>query len=355
MKVALDISPLKSVHKFRGIGRYTQNLVEALKKSPIADFQVELIEKGPPPQDADLIHYPYFDFFWSTLPLRKPKKTVVTIHDVTPLVFPQHFPPGIKGRARFFFQKVSLKGAVGVICDSKNSQRDIIQYLSFPEEKTHVVYLAAGKEFKSQDEKKNQAVVKKYHLPAQFVLYVGDVNWHKNISGLIKAFARIPQRPKTKEQSLGLVLIGKAFENKSLKETKSLLQLIKELKLNGRVKILGFVPTKDLVIIYNLATVYCQPSFYEGFGLPVLEAMACGTPVVSSKKASLAEICGQAAVMVDPYNLEDLANGLTMAIENKDLRQNLIQRGFKQAQKFSWEKTAQETIKVYRRINEEKK
>jgi glycosyltransferase involved in cell wall biosynthesis len=351
MKVALDISPLKSAHKFRGIGSYTKNLVASLKKSSVADFQVKLVKTGRPPQSADLIHYPYFDFFWLTLPLLKPKKTVVTIHDVIPLLFSHYFPPGIKGRLTFYLQKFSLRGVKRVICDSKNSRRDIVKHLGVPKEKIEVVYLAPGQEFEPINQSQAKRLTKKYHLPSQFILYVGDVNYHKNLIGLLRAYQKMSEEGK----KIALVLVGKAFENKRLKETKVLLQLIKELKLTSQVKILGFVPIEELVAVYNLATVYCQPSLYEGFGLPVLEAMACGIPVVASKEASLAEICGQAAVMIDPYNLDDLAGGLTVAIENKGLREKLIERGLKRAQKFTWEKTAQETIKVYQQVDEEKK
>ena len=362
MKIAIDITPLKSAHKFRGIGAYTKRLVEALQSLKRADFKVILVEKGRIPKECHLIHYPYFDLFFMTLPLMRKKKTVVTIHDTTPLVFPEHFPPGVKGKLKFKAQKMILKTVDGVITDSKNSKKDIIKYLGYPQGKIFVVPLAAGDIFKPiaesqavrphsrlrskvKEVKKMEKVRKKYQLPRQFVLYVGDVNYHKNILSLVKACKLI---------KLPLVIVGKQAAQKKFDkahiENQPLVQLIKLYGKDPEVIRLGFVPDKDLVAIYNLATVYCQPSFYEGFGLPVLEAMACGTPVVTSKKASLSEVGGKATIYIDPYDINDIANGLTVAIEDENLREDLISRGLEQVEKFSWERTAKETIKVYEKI-----
>lgn len=344
MKVAIDISPLKSSHRFRGIGAYTKNLVKSLQSLKKRDFELVLIEKDKIPQNCDLIHFPYFDLFFTTLPLIRKKKTIVTIHDTTPLVFPKHYPPGIKGKLRFQVQKMALRTVDGVITDSKNSKKDIVKYLGYSKEKIHVVYLAAADIFKPITNHQSLATVKhKYHLPNKFVLYVGDVNYNKNILGLVKA-CKLVKTP--------LVIVGKqAVEKKidrSHPENRDLVWLQDYCK--SSIILTGFVPNKDLVALYNLATVYCQPSFYEGFGLPVLEAMACGTPVVTSKKASLPEITRKAAVLVDPYDINDIANGLTVAIEDEDLREDLIEKGLKQVKNFSWEKVANETYKVYQKV-----
>lgn len=346
MKVAIDVSPLKSAHRFRGIGVYTKYLIEALQLVKRADFEMVLVEKGEIPQDCDLIHYPYFDLFFLTLPLRRKKKTVVTIHDTTPLVFPEHYPPGIKGKLRFEAQKLVLRTVNGVITDSKSSKKDIAKYLNYPKEKIHVVSLAAADIFQPIKEgKKLDKVKKRYKLPNQFILYTGDVNYNKNILSLVKACKSI----KVPLVIAGKQAVQKKFD-KSHIENQPLVQLIKLHGKDPKVIRLGFVHHKDLVALYNLAIVYCQPSFYEGFGLPVLEAMACGTPVVTSKKASLPEIAGKAAVFVDPYDINDIANGLTAAINDEDLREDLIERGLKQAKKFSWRKTANETYKTYQKV-----
>ncbi|MCX6724680.1 MAG: glycosyltransferase family 1 protein [Candidatus Shapirobacteria bacterium] len=185
---------------------------------------------------------------------------------------------------------------------------------------------------------------KKYDLPDNFVLYVGDVNYNKNISGLIKAFADI------KDQNLKLVLVGKAFMDKEIKETQEISKLVKLLGLEKKVISLGWVSSEELAAIYNQATVYCQPSFYEGFGLPVLEAMACGCPVVCADNSSLKEICGQAALMVKIDTIYSIAQGISLLLDNKTKREELSQKGLEWVKNFSWQKTAQKTYEVYKKL-----
>lgn len=350
MRVAIDVSPLKTGHKFRGIGFYTERLVEALKKF---DKENEYIltshQSLVTSHQFDLIHYPYFDLFFLTLPIKKHAPVAVTIHDVIPLVFPEHYPKGLKGWCKLQRQKLSLKNVRVVITDSQNSKKDIVKYLGFSKDKIFVVPLAPGDEFK-QLAISHQLLVKtrrKYSLPERFILYVGDVNWNKNIPGLIKAFKTIE---RLNNEAIKLVLVSKALEDKNLPETKTILRLIKELGLNNRIKILGFVPTKDLVAIYNLAAVYCQPSFYEGFGLPVLEAMACGTPIVCSKTSSLLEVAGDAAIFVDPKDIKSISQGIKHVIENEEVKETFRKKSISRANQFSWKKTAEKTIGVYKKI-----
>jgi len=270
MRVAIDISPLKSAHKFRGVGSYTKRLVKTLQKVDKKNKYLLVTNR---------------------------RSLVAARPDIV------HFPKGIKGWIKYQIQKKSLRGAKAIITDSQNSKKDIIKFIGFPKNRIYVIYLAPGKEFKKLATSNWQLEIKeKYQLPETFLLYVGDVNYSKNILGLVKAFSNL----KPQNSNLKLILVGKAFKDETLPETKEILQLIKVLKLKDFVRILGFVSDKDLVAIYNLATVYCQPSFYEGFGLPVLEAMACGTPVVAANTSSLPEICGDAAIMVNPYKMEDV-------------------------------------------------
>ncbi len=344
MKIAINISPLKTGHQFRGIGVYTQNLLQAFQKTKIPNLRVELVEKGKIPQGCDLVHYPFFDLFFLTLPFKKEKPTVVTIHDVIPLVFPEHYPVGLRGAFKFQIQKNSLKNVRAVITDSENSKRDIFKYLNYSKEKIYVIPLAPGKEFRLvKSTSLRYRIKEKYNLPEKFVLYVGDVNYNKNIPGLIRAFARI-------EKNLKLILVGKAFEDENLKETQEILQLINSLKLSKEVIRLGWIPQEDLVGIYNLATVYCQPSFYEGFGLPVLEAMVCGCPAVAAKTSSLPEICDKAAVMIDPYDINSIAEGIRRVIYDRARRDTLRKRGLEWVKNFSWEKVAEETYEVYKKL-----
>jgi len=355
MKVAIDLTPLYSAHQFRGIGFYTKRLIGAMEKiAPKKGIELEFVKSTDKLLfvEADVIHFPYFSPFFLTLPGKKLAKSVVTIHDLIPIKYLEYYPPGIRGKLRWEIQKRRLKKVEAVITDSEYWQEEIPKLSGFPKEKIFVIPLAAGEEFKKLEIKKlrNLGVKEKYQLPDNFVLYVGDVNWNKNVTGLVKAFFNLKTQMsnvKSKSQILNLVLVGKAFEDNNLKETQEILQLIKELNLINQTKILGYVPTEDLVGIYNLATVFCLPSFSEGFGLPVLEAMACGCPVVAGRTSSLPEICDEAAVLVDPYDVNDIARGIKKAIENKE---KLGEKGIKQAAKFSWQQTANLTLEVYEKV-----
>ncbi len=366
MVVGIDVSPLYSGHKVRGIGFYTQRLEEALNelknsKTPAASSatkagkQIKIRElkskEEIKKQDYDLLHIPYFNPYFLTMPwpweIKKPM--VVTIHDLIPVKYPDHYPPGIKGKIRWQIQKLLLKQAKLVITDSFASKYDIHDLAGYPLDRVYVTYLAAGKRFQrlKANSSKLKAIQKKYNLPDTFALYVGDVNWNKNIPSLVKACKKI---------NLPLVITGKQAASKdydkSHVENKDLVWLqakIKKLTINHQSLIIpvGFVPTEDLVALYNLATVYCQPSFDEGFGLPVLEAMACGCPVVSSNQGSLPEVVGEAGLLTKP-TVQGLSKNLKNVVENNKLSKKLSKLGLARAKEFSWKKTASETLKVYR-------
>jgi glycosyltransferase involved in cell wall biosynthesis len=343
IRVGLDTSVLAGFSGVRGVGKYTAQLLPALratKKVKVVEFKDRFNLNS-----VDLIHYPYFDFFFLTLPFFKKKKTVVTVHDCTPLVLPQSYPPGVRGKIKFYLQRMSLKGVSAVIADSESSKKDIVRFLGVPEKKIKVIYLAADRQYQkiSQSGKWPSLIRKKYNPGENFILYVGDINPNKNLPRLIRTFAGLPQ-------DYNLVLVGKAFKNPRLAEVKSLNWLIRELGLQKRIRFPGFVPDKELVKIYNLAKVFCLPSLYEGFGFPILEAMACGCPVVTANTSSMPEVAGEAAVLVDPNSEKSILEGLRKIIENSDLRNQLIDKGFKRAEEFSWQKTAQETIAVYREV-----
>jgi glycosyltransferase involved in cell wall biosynthesis len=343
LKVGVDTSPLYGPSGVRGVGKYVAQLLPALrstKKVKIVEFKDSFNLRT-----TDLIHYPYFDFFFLTLPFFKNKKTVVTIHDCTPLVFPEIYPPGMRGKIKFFLQKLSLKTVSAVIADSECSKKDIVQFLGVAKEKIKVIYLAADSDYKKipQEGRWPAMIRKKYDLGENFLLYVGDVNPNKNLERLLRAFARLPQ-------DYDLVLVGKAFKNLRLSEVRRITALVKELGIKKRVKFPGFVPGSDLAKIYNLAKVFCLPSLYEGFGLSILEAMACGCPVLTGNVSSMPEVAGEAAVLVDPNSEESILDGLKKLTSDSKLCDQLIARGFVQAQKFTWHKTAEETVEVYKQI-----
>lgn len=344
INVAIDTNPLSTASKFRGVGMYTRKLIEALKHEE--GLKILTFEGKKVPLGADLIHYPYFFPFSLTLPFFPTKKFIVTIHDLTPLVFPKAYPPGLKGNLKFFIQKLLLKKAAMIITDSQSSSADIVKFIHYPKEKIAVIYLSAESELKKISDKKILiAIRKKFNLPDKFVLYIGDVNYNKNLPALVQACRLI---------KIPLVIVGKQavstdfdpshIENRSLVELTNLIEGQKDVIRTG------FVTEEEKAGLYSLATVYCQPSLYEGFGLPVLEAMAYGCPVVAGRVSSLPEIGGEAAFYVDPYNIDDISRGIKTVFENDALRGKMIKDGFTQVKKFSWEKTARETIKTYSHV-----
>jgi glycosyltransferase involved in cell wall biosynthesis len=269
------------------------------------------------------------------------------VHDLTPIVFPQAFPSGIKGKLKWQMQRFALKRANAVITDSESSKRDIKKYVGVRENKIHVIYLAAGEQFiklKTENVKLKE-ISKKYGLPEKFVLYVGDVTWNKNLPRLIDA---------VKEVNLPLVMVGKSLVSQDYDKSSPWnadLNRVNELT-KGDVNILklGFVSKEELVQLYNLATVFVMPSLYEGFGLPVLEAMACGCPVITTREGSLQEVVGDSAFYVDAYDMDSIASGIKKVFEDEKLQKELSEKGLENVKRFSWKKTAAETLAVYESV-----
>jgi glycosyltransferase involved in cell wall biosynthesis len=341
MRVAIDVSPLHSGHKVRGVGFYLEYLKRSLLEYYPENEYIFFTQREKIDVPVDLIHYPYFDPFFPTLPFVKKTKTVVTVHDLTPLVFAEHFPAGIKGTIRWHLQKYNLRRVDAVIADSNSSKNDIIRLAGVAKEKVTVAYLAAAEEFKML--KKREDIKKKYSLPDKFVLYVGDVTWNKNIPNLIRAVQKI---------DVPLVMVGKALLDKNFdKENPWNKDLVEAQHLIGRdqfIYLLGFIPTDDLVQLYNQATVAVCPSIYEGFGLPVIQAMQCGCPVVTTHGGSLPEVAGNAALYAESYDNDSIAAAIKEVYFDKNLQDKLSKKGIERAKEFSWKKTADATVKAYK-------
>ena len=349
MNVVLDISPLHTGHKTRGIGIYTRELICALKKIDRANRYL-LTTRPQDVKRVSLIHYPYFDLFFRSLPLWNKLPTVVTIHDVIPLVFRREFRPGLRGKLAYYLQRFSLHSIKTVITDSHHSRTDIIKYLGVPAPKIQVIPLAASIAFsRPPSVRQIHRVSRKYHLPPNFLLYVGDINSHKNLPRLLEAFNLLT----TTFPQLSLVLVSRAL-NQPIPEARNLKEIIENSHLTAKIKLLTAVPMTpltDLNCLYRLARAYVHPSLYEGFGLPVLEAMSAGTVVVSSTAASLPEIYADVAITIDPKSTASIVAGVTQALQlTKAERQSLIDRGKLQAAKFSWLDTARQTRQIYRKI-----
>lgn len=353
MKVAINVIPLHSAHKTRGIGYYTDCLIANLKKDN--SIQIQEFLKINEVKNVDLVHYPWFDLFFHTLPIRKPFPTIVTIHDVIPLVFPEHYPIGLRGKINFFLQKISLQNCNFFITDSKISKKDLIKYLKIKDEKIAIIPLAADRSFRVLSDTELIRIKRKYNLPEKFLLYVGDANWVKNLSFLIDRFKEIIQASGS--DNVKLILVGGVFlknvehiDHPELQSLKALNRKILEYKLEDKILRPGQLEDEELVAFYNLATIYVQPSLYEGFGLSVLQAFSCGTPVVSSNKGSLPEVGGNAAVYFDPTNIGQFKSIILEILKDKSLQNKLSKLGEEQAAKFSWDKVSNETKIVYEKV-----
>ncbi|MBU0650231.1 glycosyltransferase family 4 protein, partial [Patescibacteria group bacterium] len=340
MRVVIAEQPAKGLNRTRGVGVYTRELVQALRTNFPKD---EFVTGTKDYRGADLVHYPFFDPYALTLPLRRPCRTIVTVHDTIPLRFPAHFPAGVRGRLKLRLQKRALASVEHVLTDSLSSRRDIGQYLHYPPEQISVVPLAPGLD------RSTRTIADKvratYSLPRRFLLYVGDINWNKNVPGLVEAFAALS------DPRLHLVLVGKVFADKpAIPEFEGLSRAISQSGKDSRIHLLGYLPQHHLPLCYRLATLYVQPSWYEGFGLPVLEAMNQGCPVLSSNRGSLPEVGGSAVAYFDPGKKGTLTASLQALLSDAPSRKELSRLGITQAKQFSWDKTAALTHAVYQTV-----
>ena len=278
---------------------------------------------------AELIHCPHYVVpLWSSVP------TVVTIHDCIHLRFPEYLPSRMAWRyARFMLGHAVRRSAI-VFTVSEASRRDILGF--FPEadpERVQVVPNAIDPillEDPGQDE--TDRIRERYQIRGRFLLFAGLIKPHKNLERLIAAFGQLKRRPGFGD--LKLFIIGDEIARYG-----ALRRSVEAAGVRQDVRFFGFVPDRTLATLYRLASVFAFPSLYEGFGLPALEAMACGTPVVTSRISSLPEVVGDAAVLVDPYSVEDIGRGLERVLTDTGLAAALVRRGRERAQTFSWERS----------------
>ncbi|MFA5933029.1 MAG: glycosyltransferase family 1 protein [Microgenomates group bacterium] len=332
MKVGFDISQI--AHN-GGVATYTENLTDQLSKIKSLDmiyfyssfrksYQGNLSNvktfKMPPTlfeiffNRIRKIPIEKFigpvDIFHSSDWVQPPTnaKKVTTYHDVVPLKYSQWSSPKIvevhKRRLKIVEKEIDM-----VIAVSNYTKKDLMEVSSIPEEKIKVIYEAAGAQFKPQDKEKTEAFRNKYGLPEDYVLAIGGIGERRNLN-----------RVKEASHGFNLVVTGETIP---------------------------WVSNEDLPLLYAGAKVLLYPSFYEGFGLPILEAMSCGTPVITSNSSSMPEVGGEAAIYIDPENIEEMSKNLRIVMEDPLLRPELIKKGFEQAKKFSWEKCAKETFGVY--------
>jgi glycosyltransferase involved in cell wall biosynthesis len=268
-------------------------------------------------------------------------RRVVTVHDAIAFRYSQGY-----NRVNNFLNRrylpTMLHFADAVITDSQAAKADIETYLGLPPNKVHCSYIAADIRFSPVAAEDTARVVAKYDLRPPFVLYLGALEARKNVDGLLRAYAQLVHAGFANAQ---LVIGGKpTWKHEAIGRTLS------ELALGERVKFTGYVEDADLPALYSAAAVFAFPSHYEGFGLPVLEAMACGTPVVCSNNSSLPEVVGDAALMVDPANDEAIAHALGLVLSDAGLAAQMRARGLERARCFSWQATAARAVAVYERL-----
>lgn len=346
-RIAFDISSTKSDHRFRGIGTYAIQLLSQLQLLAKKDHELELVTFSRQIPTADLYHFPAFNPFFFSVSFNTINRSIITIHDLIPIEYHQHFPSGLKGTCKWQIQKLMLKRSLSVITDSLSSAASIRKLIGIPKEKTHVIHLGVDDDFIEMVPEAAKKRLKDFQLPDRFVLYVGDINWNKNLMMLAETCV---------ELHTPLVVVGKQAANSGIDRShpwNSELVAFQDFAQLHQDYIIrcGYVDRQDLVALYNCATCCVQPSVAEGFGLPVLEAMACGCTVLSSNASSLPEIGGSAVLYFNPFDQQDLREKLMYIFDVKNNQEiNILRQAAKtQAKQFTWQKTAEQTWEVYKK------
>jgi glycosyltransferase involved in cell wall biosynthesis len=283
------------------------------------------------------------------LPLLHPRRSVVTVHDLGYLYHPEAHTLSQNLYLRWS-TRFNARTATHVLADSQATRRDLVRYYHIPEMKIAVVYPGRDEALAPvADPALLSAVRTRYGLSGPYLLNVGTLHPRKNLVRLVHAFGSLLRDSTAGARSsisgLQLVLAGKKgwlYDE--------ILDQVRQLGLSNRVVLTGYVPDADLPALLSGALAFVFPSLYEGFGLPLLEAMACGTPVICSNAASLPEVAGDAALMVDPTDPEALTGALARLVTDDGLRRELVARGFRQMQQFSWRRCAQETMRVLQEV-----
>ena len=286
---------------------------------------------------AELFHAPHY-----VLPVLTPCRSVVTIHDCIHLRFPQYLPSTLGYAYARGQMWTATHRAARVITVSEASKRDILRYFRVPESRIDVIYNAIDDRFWQEPPADEVARVReRYRLTDPFVLYAGNIKPHKNLERLIEAF-HVMRQTSPDLVNVQLLIIGDEISKYA-----TLRRAVHRHKLHKHVRFFGFVSDQTLAALYRLADVFVFPSLYEGFGLPPLEAMASGTPVIASNVSSLPEVVGNAAVMIDPYEPDAIADAMRRVLTSAELRADLRAKGLARAREFSWERSIKRVREIY--------
>jgi glycosyltransferase involved in cell wall biosynthesis len=377
VKIALDVRRIRDF----GVGTYIRNLLQAMaaenaphrfhlicsaedrQQLPVlpANFQVEIYNRRDSSRldhyslprllrklHVDLTHIPFH-----RVPLLMAKPYVVTIHDLSSLFYDDA--TGILHAARVFRLKRGLERASRVIAVSGATRRDVVNLVPQAADRVRLIYNAPDPQFIARGvltaagsaaatARERHRILERYQIRYPFLLYAGSIRPQKNIPRLIEAFAVVRQKLEDHGgyKDLRLIIIGD-----DISRYPNVRRAVIQSRVEHCVRFLGFIPLETLRVFHELATAFVFPSLYEGFGLPPLEAMASGTPVIASEVSSLPEVVGGAAMLVNPENVFDIARGITEVLLNPELREEMITRGRRQAARFSWARTAREVLAVY--------
>lgn len=285
----------------------------------------------------DMVHDPYeLGPFTFSQPFQK----VITVHDLTPLIFPRLFKKMDVILHRLLLKK-TIDRADKIITVSYHSKNDLINYLNVPEDKIEVIYNGKGESFKILSKEEIDGIIKKYQLPHEFILSVGGLHPIKNIPRLLHAYC-LALKDGLKHD---LVIVGVPMDR-----SHEIFQTLKVLGIEEKVIFTGPVSEKDLVALYNAADLFVYPCLYAGFGLPPLEAMACGTPVITSNNSSLPEVVGDAGLFINPYNIKEVAESINSLLSDEKTKKKLTKKGLKRSKLFKWSDTAIKTLEIYEEV-----
>lgn len=356
-KVKLDYSWIEldnvELKEFKLPNRFLDFLTLIFKKPTIDKFL------GP----VDIFFSPHF------LPVSLPQKIkrVITIHDLSFKHHSQFFSFSRKLWHFLTFPKKQVKRADGIITDSFSTKEDLIKIYGIKPEKINVIYLGIGSEFKPKPKTslRLKEVKNKYSIPDNFILYFGTIEPRKNLALLIKAFENIKENFSNSNSRISWAgLEGniinqrkKIFSDLKLVIAgsrgwlyKDIMERVKNSKHKKDIIFTGTIDSIDKPYLYNLASAFVYPSFFEGFGFPPLEAMACGIPTIVSNTSSLPEVVGDGAIMIDPYNVDELTYAIKKVLEDKELKKDLTRKGLERAKKFDWEQTAKQVFDIFNKI-----
>lgn len=373
MKIAIDALPVKSLQ--HGMGTYIFNLLKEmaqldqahdfvvfkkpsvftdLEKSQRFNIQFRNLSKGLARRVVweyttlpKLLQKEQVDIFWGPsnfLPLRKACKYVVTIHDLSSFTY-AHTYPYLRRKYYQYIIKQAVKRADLIITDSEFSRQDIINTFSVLPEMVKKIYCGIDDIFRRIESLDAIAQVKsKYKLPDDFILTLGVIEPKKNTERLIRAYAQL----RDKHNNVPKLVIGGS--KKYGWNNRRIFELVETLVLKDAVNFTDFIEQKDLPVVYSAAKLFILPSLFEGFGLPVIEAMACGTPVITSKTSSLPEITGDAAVLINPYDTEEIGQAIIKVISDQQLQTEMRVKGFENVKRFSWQESAHELLCMFEQV-----